>query len=56
MDLILEQIPGAKVSYQEHGADPRNYKVDFRKVRETFGFEPEYTVKNGVIEIITKNE
>ena len=53
VDLILEQLPQADVSYKEHGSDPRNYRVDFSKVKETFGFEPEYTVKDGILEILS---
>jgi nucleoside-diphosphate-sugar epimerase len=53
VDTILGFLPGAKVRYQEHGSDPRNYRVSFRKVRETLGFEPKYTVKQGVSELLT---
>lgn len=52
VDLILEQLPQAEVSYQEHGSDPRNYRVDFRKVNETFGFEPQFTIQDGILEIL----
>tara|TARA_B110000438_G_scaffold301935_1_gene358139 strand:- start:1133 stop:2134 length:1002 start_codon:yes stop_codon:yes gene_type:complete len=53
VDLILEQLPQADVSYQEHGSDPRNYRVDFSKIKETLGFEPEYTIKDGILEILS---
>ena len=56
VDLILEQVPQAEVSYQEHGSDPRNYRVDFRKVKETLGFEPKYTIKRGVTELLNAIE
>jgi nucleoside-diphosphate-sugar epimerase len=52
IDTIIGFIPDAKVRYQEHGSDPRNYRVDFRKVREALGFEPEYSVKFGVQELL----
>ena len=52
VDAVLEQIPEAKVRYQEHGADPRNYRVDFKKIRKTLFFEPQYTVPDGVRELI----
>ena len=53
VDTILAHLPEAKVRYQEHGADPRNYRVSFRKVRETLGFVPEYTVDFGVKELLS---
>lgn len=53
VDTILALLPDAKVRYQEHGSDPRNYRVNFRKVRETLGFEPEYTVEYGVKELLS---
>jgi nucleoside-diphosphate-sugar epimerase len=52
VDTILEELPNAKVSYQKHGSDPRNYRVDFSKIRNQLGFEPQYTLRDGIIELI----
>ena len=52
VDAILKQLPDSKVRYQEHGQDPRNYRVDFTKVRERLFFEPQYTVPDGIRELI----
>ena len=52
VDTILALLPDAKVRYQEHGSDPRNYRVNFGKVRGVLGFEPEYTVEFGVKELL----
>ncbi len=52
VDAILESTPDAKVEYQEHGEDPRNYRVDFTKIRDRLGFEPKYTVSDGIAELI----
>ncbi len=52
VDAILEQIPEGKVRYQEHGQDPRNYRVDFAKVRERLYFEPAFSVQDGIRELI----
>lgn len=52
VDSILEFLPDAKVKYTDHGSDPRNYKVSFEKVKETLGFEPEYSVEAGIKELI----
>lgn len=52
LDVILEMLPEGKVRFQEHGSDPRNYRVNFQKVREKLGFEPRYTVADGVRELL----
>lgn len=52
VDTILEKIPGGKVHYQEHGSDPRNYRVSFEKVKSVLGFEPKYTIQDGIEELI----
>ena len=45
-------MPDAKVFYQEQGTDPRNYRVDFSKIRERLKFEPRYTVRDGIEELV----
>jgi len=52
VDAILKQLPGAAVRYQAQGADPRNYRVDFAKVRERLFFEPAYSIRDGIAELI----
>jgi nucleoside-diphosphate-sugar epimerase len=32
--------------------DPRNYKVSFEKIKNSLNFEPKYTVRDSVIEIL----
>jgi nucleoside-diphosphate-sugar epimerase len=49
---ILKHIPTGKVKYGENGSDPRNYKVSFAKVKNRLGFEPKFTVQQGVEELI----
>ena len=52
VNYILEKIPDSKVNYQEHGSDPRNYRVSFEKVKSVLGFEPKYTIQDGIKELI----
>ena len=52
VDAILEKIPDGKVHYQDHGSDPRNYRVSFEKVKSVLGFEAEYTIQDGIDELI----
>jgi nucleoside-diphosphate-sugar epimerase len=51
VEEILKQIPDGKVAYQQHGSDPRNYRVDFGKIRERLLFEPVHTVPDGIREL-----
>ena len=52
VDEILKLVPNGKVKYQKRGSDPRNYKVNFTKVQSVLGFEPNYTVPDGIEELI----
>lgn len=52
VDTIKEYLPDAKIKYGENGSDPRNYKVSFKKAKEILGFEPKFTVKDGIEELI----
>ncbi len=52
VDAIAKRIPEAKISYNQKGSDPRNYRVSFKKVKETLGFEPKFTVETGIAELI----
>jgi nucleoside-diphosphate-sugar epimerase len=52
VDSILKIIPDGKVKYQKHGSDPRNYRVNFKKVKTVLGFEPKYTIQDGIDELV----
>lgn len=52
IDEIMIHLPNSKVTYAKNGNDPRNYKVSFKKVKESLGFEPIYSIKDGVKELI----
>lgn len=52
VEIILKYLPDSKIAYKEHGNDPRNYKVNFTKVKSVLGFEPKYSVEDGVKELI----
>ena len=51
VEAIVKQLPYANIKYGENGTDPRNYKVSFKKVRETLNFEPRYGVAEGIKEL-----
>jgi nucleoside-diphosphate-sugar epimerase len=50
--MVLEHLPDGRVVYRENSADPRNYRVDFRKARERLQFEAELSVGYGIAEIM----
>lgn len=52
VDAILERLPSSKIAYQEHGSDPRNYRVSFAKIRERLLFEPAMSVRDGITEVV----
>lgn len=52
VEAIQKHIPDAPVAYQAHGSDPRNYRVNFKKIRERLGFTPRFSVEDGIKELI----
>lgn len=52
VDEVVKSLPASKVKYQEKGADPRNYRVNFNKIRQTLDFTPEVSVREGIAETL----
>jgi nucleoside-diphosphate-sugar epimerase len=52
VEAIQKHLPDAPVTYQAHGSDPRNYRVNFAKIRERLAFEPRYSVEDGIQELL----
>ncbi len=52
VDAVLALLPGAPVTYQARGSDPRNYRVNFAKIRQALAFEPRYAVPDGIAELV----
>lgn len=52
VEEIIKHLPQSKIIYQESGADPRNYRVNFEKIRRALGFIPEVSLQQGVNEIL----
>lgn len=53
IDTVLRYIPTGKVYYQQFGSDPRNYRVNFQKIKNILGFEAQFSVQDGITEILT---
>jgi nucleoside-diphosphate-sugar epimerase len=52
VEAIEPYVTTPRIVYKEHGGDPRNYRVDFTKVRERLGFVPQWSVQDGVRELV----
>lgn len=52
VEIIQKHLPTANVHYQYHGGDPRNYRVDFSKIKEDLEFSPMFSVEQGIIELL----
>lgn len=48
---ILRIVPGAKISYVHKDEDPRDYRVNFAKIKQLLGFKITRTVPQGLREI-----
>jgi nucleoside-diphosphate-sugar epimerase len=53
VETIQKHVPDAKVVYGKNGSDPRNYRVSFQKVKNILGFEPQWTVEDGIKELVS---
>ena len=51
VDLIREQVPGARVDYVHKEEDPRDYRVSFARIADVLGFQVTRTVRDGIREI-----
>jgi nucleoside-diphosphate-sugar epimerase len=51
VEIITGELGRGKVRYVKRDEDPRDYKVEFTKVRDALGFEPLMQVPDGVREV-----
>ena len=52
VEMVREAVPNANIRYQEHGSDPRNYRVSFARIRERLCFEPRHSIRDGIAELV----
>lgn len=50
-EIVRDHVPDVAIEVTE-SVDPRNYRVDFDKLADVFGFRPSRTVADGVAEIV----
>ena len=51
VEEILKIVPRANVKYIQKNEDPRDYRVDFSKIKNELGFEITKTVPDGLFEV-----
>jgi nucleoside-diphosphate-sugar epimerase len=56
VELIVARLGRGDVSYVHRDEDPRDYRVDFSRIRAALGFVPAATVADGVDELIAALE
>ncbi len=49
--MVQRQIPGIAIETVHRDTDPRSYRVDFGKAAAELGFQPEWSVEDGVREV-----
>jgi nucleoside-diphosphate-sugar epimerase len=52
VQMISKHIKLGKVTFKDHGGDPRNYKVNFSKIKKDLGFVSKFSVEEGISELI----
>ncbi len=51
-ELIQRMVPGAALHCTEENVDRRNYRVEFRRIRENLNFTPVWTLESGVQQVL----
>jgi nucleoside-diphosphate-sugar epimerase len=53
VEELLRQIPAGKVQFVQKEEDPRDYRVNFQKIKQSLGFNISKTVPDGIRDILT---
>ena len=53
VEELLRQIPDGKVRFVHKEEDPRDYRVNFQKIKHSLGFNISKTVPEGIQGILT---
>jgi len=48
---VAQIVGDVEVEQKDEVPDPRDYRVGFSKIRRVLGFEPEFTVAQGIEEV-----
>lgn len=53
VDELLKQIPDGRIQYVHKDEDPRNYRVNFDKIKNELGFRISKTVPEGIKDVLS---
>lgn len=51
-DMVKARVPEAELIVSGSDGDRRNYKVDFGKIKNVLGYKPEFTLDDGISQIL----
>ncbi|MEM6855913.1 MAG: NAD(P)-dependent oxidoreductase [Planctomycetota bacterium] len=50
-ESVAKHLPGTKIEFVSKNEDPRSYRVEFAKVKDKLGFEPDWDIDAGIVEV-----
>jgi nucleoside-diphosphate-sugar epimerase len=50
-DMVVDLIPGTNINHANKVVDKRNYRVSGQRIRDQLGFQPSFTIADGIREI-----
>src|SRR5262249_39359778 len=51
-EAVQQAVPSASLGVEDVGADRRDYRVNFAKIHGTLGFWPEWTLAQGIEQVL----
>ncbi len=51
-ELVHQHVPGAELIVDEKDTDRRNYQVSFAKIRNMLNFVPQWTLEQGIEQVL----
>lgn len=51
-EMVHQCVPDAKLAINDQDTDKRNYRVDFSKIRNELNFTPQWTVEQGIQQVL----
>lgn len=51
-EIIQRLVPTARIIHNDENPDRRNYWVNFNKIRDVLGFQPQWTLEQGILQVI----
>ena len=50
-EAVQRHVEGTELEFVSRNEDPRSYRVEFAKVKDALGFEPDWTIDDGIVEV-----